>query len=191
MIQSDRSDVVSSRERGDSLSDDQSVSRRAALRRLGITVSAGFLGLIAADDAVRAVAVGLARQKRMSAIASTLARQFSDAGVAHAAALQDPNCGVAVSVPPMCLFDFMGNPIGQCRCNPYNAPNRGCTQPSDCMDCMTVADFRFCECQQALDNAYPDCADCVGNPLGDPSCVAFNTGIGACYAAYLNDTANC
>jgi len=171
-------------------SNDAVVSRRAALRRLGFTTGAGMLGMFAADDAVRMVLAGLEQHRETKAIASVLANDFRAAGIAYA---QVPgyHCGVQGVLCQACPDDSWGNPIPPCPCDPYSAGCIGCNPPTSCTDCMTVADYRFCCCQQAAVNAYPACADCVGYPLGDPTCIAYNSAIIACSLQYRNDTANC
>jgi len=146
-------------------------TRRAALRKIGITTGAALFGMLAGDDLVRAVAAGVKRSHSNSLVANFIVKEFSDSGVAFARS--DMACGVMI----------WGCVVG--------GPCRACVPPESCDDCMTVADFAFCECQQAADNAWPGCCDSEGNPNGDPGCPAFNAAMFACESAHTAATEQC
>lgn len=60
------------------------MSRRAALRKLGITSAATLLGVFAVDDFARMAIRVMEQNKATEKVAEVLAHDFKDAGVAHA-----------------------------------------------------------------------------------------------------------
>jgi len=161
------------------------------LRRLGFTAGASLLGMLAGDDLMRLVASGLDRQRATQGIASALAQEFRSAGVAMAQGTYSSYCGVQNVLCSVCPVGENGLPIGPCACSPYSGPCLSCTPPSDCEDCFTVADYKFCNCKQAALNAYPGCANCSGTPNGTPDCNTFNNMTTACSDQYRYDTTHC
>ena len=174
-------------------------NRRAALRRIGITTGATFLGLFAADDLARLAIAGLERHRATQGIAAELAREFNGAGVAYAQG-GTYHCGVRDQ--PCITCGTPGDPGGDglaqdnpgCPCGDgWTMPCLECNVPDSNCDCMDVADYKFCCCQRAAINTYPCCVDCAGHPLGSPSCncTAFNAAIDLCGSQYRADSQAC
>lgn len=172
--------------------EDSRVSRRAALRRLGFTAGAAFLGMFAADDLTRLVLSGMERHDATRGIADSLAHEFRDAGIAYGqGGGGSSHCGIN-DVPCRCQFidpetGTCPNP-GPCGCCD---PCLHCTPPDSNCFCMDVADYKWCCCKQAAINQYPSCVDCNGAPNGNPGCLEFNLAMAQCEAQHTQDTQNC
>jgi hypothetical protein len=156
------------------------MSRRAALRKAGVTSLLSVVGLVSADDLARLVIDKLRENAALRDMTNGIAADLRRAGVAFADT--DDYCtGVLES---FCTDD------GPCA---NGGPCLGCTNRTnvDCADCTEAADWKFCNCQQAAINQYPSCVDCSGYPTGAPECAAFGALIAACAVQHTQDVQNC
>ena len=100
------------------------MTRRAALRKLGINSGMAFFALFAVDDLAHMAIKKMRQDEAARGIAETVAREFKDSGIALAQTRPcgDPNCGQCDS----------GCMIWNCTCPPI--PEGG-----SCLDCITAA----------------------------------------------------
>ena len=115
----------------------EKMTRRAALRKLGITSGMAFFSLFAVDDLARMAIKKMRQNEATRDIAETVAREFKDAGIAFA---DDP-------------------PITTGGCLPGNAVIVGCAGAdigANCLCCPTAAGSVAACIQQACLRRYPN-----------------------------------
>lgn len=105
------------------------LSRRAALRKLGITSAATLFGIFAVDDFARMAIRVMEENKATEKIAEVLAHDFKNAGVAHASTTAGDRCRNQASTAfQICMQNALNGftPIGvlylqgQCRASYQN-----------------------------------------------------------------------
>lgn len=137
----------------------EKLTRRAALKKFGITTGMAVFGMFAADDLARMVIKKMEETEATRQIAETVAHEFKNAGIAFA----DDS-----SLPPCDSKNFPHN--WNC-CNVFNQAL------SDDMDwyirCLNNPDYTTAQCQSTLEGknrtagiAYVNCTtspgcDCV------------------------------
>lgn len=102
----------------------EKMTRRAALRKLGITSGMAFFSLFAVDDLARMAIKKMRQDEATRGIAETVAREFNDSGIALA---QTRPCG-----DPNCNQCSDGCLTWNCSCPPI--PEGG-----SCQQCLTNA----------------------------------------------------
>lgn len=146
------------------------VTRRAMLRRLGLTAGASLFGLMAADDIVRAALTRMQQTEALRGVANTVAVEFRNAGVAFAQTSGGgPTiCGVTVIPCKNCAPDLVDTPLNRGLSTPCFDPYCiKCQAPYSCADCDAVADYAYCNCKQKIINDNPECFDTNGQPYGN------------------------
>ena len=127
------------------------LSRRAALRKIGLTSGMAFFGLFAVDDLARLAIKRMEQHKETRQIAETVATEFKNSGIAFADATgesYDPcklegcssTCGSGGHswlTCPSCLFGCFG------------AVKFNCRSGGDLNDCLTCCENANTSCQQA------------------------------------------
>lgn len=73
------------------------LSRRAALRKMGITTGMAFFGMFAVDDLARMAIKQMEQHKETRQVAETVAKEFKNSGIAFAgpsgsSGAPDPDC---------------------------------------------------------------------------------------------------
>lgn len=130
------------------------LTRRGLLRRVGITAGASLFSLVAIDDVVRATVTKMRETEALRGVADAVAVEFRNAGVAFAQGSGNSTpCNVTAIPCYKCPSGPDGGPPPPCT-EPFC---QHCTPPSDCDDCMAVAEYRYCNCMQIIINSNPDC----------------------------------
>ena len=115
----------------------EKMTRRAALRKLGITSGMAFFSLFAVDDLARMAIKKMRQDEATRGIAETVAREFKDSGIAFA---DDP-------------------PITIGGCLPGNGVIAGCAGAdigANCLCCSTAAGSLTACVAQACLRCYPN-----------------------------------
>ena len=112
----------------------EKMTRRAALRKLGITSSMAFFSLFAVDDLARVAIKRMRQNEATRDIAETVAREFKDSGIAFATTPVTTPCLVS-EIKPGCA----GGDIG-----------------TNCACCQTAAATQEACVQQACLRCYPN-----------------------------------
>ena len=113
----------------------EKMTRRAALRKLGITSSMAFFSLFAVDDLARVAIKRMRQNEATRDIAETVAREFKDSGIAFASTPPNPTPCSAGQIKPGCA----GADIG-----------------TNCVCCATAALTQEDCVQQACLRCYPN-----------------------------------
>lgn len=106
----------------------QKMTRRQALRKMGVMSATAVIGVLTIDDLARISAAKMQEHKATKAIGDSLAKEFGAAGVAFADA---------------------SSPTSSDQCNPDGGP------PVDCLD---AAERAHCYCVQDAKDSNPECA---------------------------------
>ena len=113
----------------------EKMTRRAALRKLGITSGMAFFSLFAVDDLARMAIKQMRQNEATRDIAETVAREFKDSGIAFADTPPNPTPCSASQILPGCA----GADIG-----------------TNCVCCATAAVSQQACVQQACLRCYPN-----------------------------------
>ncbi len=141
------------------------VSRRAALKKMGITTGMAVFALFSVDDLARMVGREMERRERDSRVAEQIAREFSEAGIAMAAGPSvcchnGPNGG-------SCTCCSGNDNIGACCLGSPN-PNQCCVNAGNAQKPQNVYDTCLTCCQiihASEGTAFDQCAaTCPGSP---------------------------
>ena len=100
------------------------LSRRAALRKIGMTSGMAFFGLFAVDDLARLAIKKMEQNKETRQVAETVAKEFKTAGIAFADA-------GSISLSSACgqCYTDAGNGTDNCsKNNPAGAARDACNQ---------------------------------------------------------------
>ncbi len=125
----------------------EKMSRRAALRKIGLTSGMALFGMFAVDDFARLALRGLQQHKETQAVAETVAQELRSSGVAFAADGDDSGYYDAGPCTP--------TSSNQDSCTDGRIKKKKpCTGLSPCETCACVAQQEVGHCQRA----YP-----VGN----------------------------
>jgi len=143
----------------------EKLTRRAALKKFGITTGMAVFGMFAADDLARMVIKKMEETEATRQIAETVAHEFKNSGIAF-----------ADTPPPGCDHTISGNGLGggpgKCNVSAIGA-NCSATYPNDtvaCTNCVT----RICHTCA--------CGDVTGVPCQDAGCntYCYSTAVSAC-----------
>lgn len=139
----------------------EKMSRRAALRKIGLTSGMALFGMFAVDDFARLALRGLQQHKETQAVAETVAQELRSSGVAFAADGSDD------------YYD------GTCTAAQYNCTGgtrRKHKNKNACYACVSTK-------SKCLDDSDADQAICLSTAGSDQAkrdnCLGFYTGVSA------------
>jgi hypothetical protein len=108
----------------------EKITRREALPRIGITTGAGLFMMFGIDDLARLAARKLTETRAFGEVGETVAREFKDAGVAFA---NYPPSGASVTPSGLPSFCYpQPNPYHVVKCKCSNYPE---TDADACLQC--------------------------------------------------------
>ncbi len=100
------------------------LSRRAALRKMGLTTGMAFFGLFAVDDLARIAIKQMEQHKETRQVAETVAKEFKTAGIAFA----DAGSITLSSACGRCYTEAGNGTDGCSKDNPAGAARDACNQ---------------------------------------------------------------
>lgn len=110
-IHEDPNDLLTDLEEARQRFEQERMSRRAALRKLGISSAATVLGVFAADDLARMAIMVMEQNKVTQRIAEALAHDFKNAGVALAVTAYDRCMDQTNTAYTICCNTALANDI--------------------------------------------------------------------------------
>lgn len=148
--------------------DQEKMSRRAALRKIGLTSGIALFGMFAVDDLARLALRGLQQHKETQAVAETVAQELRGSGVAFAADGGDSGYYDCVPCTPTAKNETsckggqtcknMVKPCWEAEATTYQKIHSACQDPSYyCTGSPTPANCIYQACRHYFPNSIFAC----------------------------------
>ena len=143
------------------------MTRRAALKKMGLTTGFALFGMFAVDDLARMTMTRLQQMHLHNEVVSTVAKEFKNVGVAFANPPKHSSpcygCGYHCTEDPDWICESCG--FLKCGTRKKRVP-RPCTRNSGCAGCGSGTDTGKCCGGGAVNNQV--CTQCCQNVFSGP-----------------------